>query len=192
LGIENLQLCTVPDLEQWLKERELLSKIIQQQLQRAQQRMKVQADKHRVEREFQTGDMVYMKLQPYVQSSVAARSNKKLSFRFYGPYKILERVGAVAYKLELPPGSRIHPVLHVSQLKKHVPKETLVSEDLTSVGTDPLSVLQPERILNTRVIRRGAHMIKQVLVQWTTMPADMAMWEDEADIPHQQMQASAD
>jgi hypothetical protein len=35
-------------------------------------------------------------------------------------------------------------------------------------------------------------MIKQVLVQWTTMPADMAMWEDEADIPHQQMQASAD
>jgi hypothetical protein len=192
LGIQNLQLCTVPDLEQWLKERELLSKIIQHQLQRAQQRMKAQADKHRVEREFQTGDMVYMKLQPYVQSSVAARSNKKLSFRFYGPYKILERVGAVAYKLELPPGSRIHPVLHVSQLKKHVSKETPVSEDLTSVGTDPLSVLQPERIVNTRVIRRGAHMIKQVLVQWTTMPADMATWEDEADIPHQQVQASAD
>jgi hypothetical protein len=76
--------------------------------------MKSQADKHRVERVFHPGDWVYMKLQPYVQSSVAAMSNKKLSFRFYGPYKVIQRVGEVTYKLELPEGSRIHPVLHVS------------------------------------------------------------------------------
>jgi len=108
LGIENLQLSTIPDLEKWMQERELLTRIVQQQLQRAQQRMKAQADKHRVEREFQPGDWVYMKLQPYVQSSVASRSNKTLSFRFYGPYKVLQRVGAVAYKLELPAASKIH------------------------------------------------------------------------------------
>jgi hypothetical protein len=76
--------------------------------------MKSQADKHRVECVFQPGDWVYMKLQAYVQSSMAARSNKKLSFWFYGPYKVIQRVGEVAYKLELPEGSRIHPVLHVS------------------------------------------------------------------------------
>lgn len=112
-----LRICsfsTVPDLEQWMKQREMLTRVIQQQLQRAQQRMKAQADKHRVEREFEAGDLVYMKLQPYVQSSVAARSNKKLSFRFYGPYKVLQRVGSVVYRLELPPESKIHPVLHVS------------------------------------------------------------------------------
>lgn len=190
LGISNLQLCTVPDLEQWLKERELLSRLIQLQLHRAQQRMKAQADKHRVEKEFQVGDMVYMKLQPYVQSTVAARSNKKLSFRFYGPYKIMERVGLVAYKLQLPPGSKIHPVLHISQLKRHVPKETMVSEDLTSVGTDPLKVLQPERLLASRVIHRGNHRIKQVLVQWSSLPTQMATWEDEAEIPRHQVQES--
>lgn len=106
LRIENLQLSTVPDLEQWMQERDLPTKVIQQQLQRAQHRMKTQADKHRQEREFQPGDMVYMKLQPYVQSSVAARSNKKLSFRFYGTYKVVQRVGAVAYKLKLPTGSK--------------------------------------------------------------------------------------
>jgi hypothetical protein len=59
------------------------------------------ADKNRSEREFCVGDMVYLKLQPYVQASVAPHSNQKLSFRFYGPFKILARIGTVAYKLDL-------------------------------------------------------------------------------------------
>ena len=75
LGIANLQLCSVPDLEQWLKERELLPQLIKQQLIRAQQRMKAQADKNRTEREFEEGDSVFLKLQPYVQSSIASRNH---------------------------------------------------------------------------------------------------------------------
>jgi len=74
-GITNLEASSVPELEQWLKERELLTVLIQQQLQRAQQRMKAQADKGRSEREFAPGDLVYLKLQPYIQSSVASRLN---------------------------------------------------------------------------------------------------------------------
>ena len=136
-----------------------------------------------MEREFQQGHLVYMKLQPYVQSTVAARSNKKLPFRFYGPYKVLQRVGKVAYKLELPEGSRIHPVIHVSQLKKHIPKDVAVTEDLTSVSTDPFQVQLPMKILQTRVIQGGANMIKQVLIQWSPVPEEMATWEDEADVP---------
>lgn len=88
-----MQLCSVPDLEQWLKERELLNKLIQQQLLRAQQRMKAQADNNRTERTFAVGEMVYLKLQPHIQSLVAYRGNHKLSFRFFGPYKILQKVG---------------------------------------------------------------------------------------------------
>jgi len=56
----------VPELEQWMKERELLKRIIQMQLQRAQQRMKSQADKNRSEREFAVGDSIFLRLQPYV------------------------------------------------------------------------------------------------------------------------------
>lgn len=78
--------------------------------------MKCQADKHRSEREFCEGDLVFLKLQPYVQSSMAKRSNQKLSFKFFGPYRILQRVGATAYRLELPSSAQIHPVFHVSQL----------------------------------------------------------------------------
>ena len=89
----------------------------------------------------------------------------------------------MAYKLELPEGSRIHLVIHVSQLKKHIPKDVAVTEDLTSVSTDPFQVQLPMKILQTRVIQGGANMIKQVLVQWSSMPEEMVTWEDEADVP---------
>lgn len=72
------------------------------QLLRAQQRMKMQADKRRTERSFQVGDMVYLKLQPYVQASLAPRAHQKLSYRYFRPYKVLSKIGDVAYKLDLP------------------------------------------------------------------------------------------
>lgn len=85
----------VTELADWLRERELMTKVIKFHLTRACDRMKKQADKHRSERSFEVGESVYPKLQPYVQSSVATRSNNKLTFRFFGPCKILERVGAL-------------------------------------------------------------------------------------------------
>jgi hypothetical protein len=57
--------------------------------------MKTQADNKRSEHEFSIGDMVYMKLQPYIQSSVMPRVNQKLSFKFFGPFQIMERIDKV-------------------------------------------------------------------------------------------------
>ena len=178
LGISNLQLCSIPDLEQWLTDRELLSQLIKQQLLRAQQRMKSQADKHRIERQFAVGDSVFLKLQPYVQSTVASRSNQKLSFRFYGPYKILQRVGQVAYRLDLPVDAKIHPVVHVSQLKQHVPATVSVSSDLSSVCYDPTHIYWPRRVVDKRSVLRGDTVVPQFLIQWTGLPSEMATWED--------------
>ena len=84
--------------------------LIKQHLHCAKQRMKRQADENRSEREFQLDDWVFLKLQPYVQSSLADRSNQKLAFKYFGPFHIIERIGSVAYKLELPASSSIHPV----------------------------------------------------------------------------------
>jgi hypothetical protein len=60
--------------------------------------------------------LVYLRLHPYRKSSLKKKGAEKLKPRFYGPYMITRRVGEVADELELPEGSKIHNVFHVSCL----------------------------------------------------------------------------
>jgi ribosomal protein L21E len=175
LGLSLADASVHTDLQTWLSQRELMVNLVRQHLLRAQQRMKSQADKRRSEREFQVGDKVYLKLQPYVQSSVATRANHKLSFKYFGPYTILEKIGKVAYKLQLPPSATVHPVVHVSQLKGAVGNQQ-VSTMLPDL-TDSIQI--PLRALDRRVIQRGSSSIQQVLIQWSDGDEVLSTWEDE-------------
>lgn len=103
---------------------------LKEHLARAQNRMKLMADTKRKDYTFSVGDQVLLKLQPYTQSSVANRPYPKLAYKFYGPYQILERVGKVAYRLQLPDHAEIHPVFHVSQLKPFTSDHTPVFDHL--------------------------------------------------------------
>jgi hypothetical protein len=76
------------DLSTWLEDKQIMQTLIKQHLQRAQERMKAQADKKRFERSFSEGDWVYLKLQRYVQSSLAPHANQKLAFKFFGPFQV--------------------------------------------------------------------------------------------------------
>jgi hypothetical protein len=140
-----------------------------------QQRMKHQADKQRSERQYQVGDEVFLKLQPYIQTSVSRRSNHKLAFKFFGPYHVLERIGTVAYKLPLPASSKIHLVFHVSQLKPCVGPGQQVLSQLPPAD----AVFQvPVHILQHRIRQDGLATVAQVLGQWSGSSPELATWED--------------
>jgi hypothetical protein len=81
----------------------------------------------------------------------------------------------VAYRLELPEHASIHPVFHVSQLKKAMGSKHQV---ILTMPADFALHLAPEQILQSRLVRRGHNQVQQVLVKWNNLPSELATWED--------------
>ncbi|KAL1561675.1 hypothetical protein AAHA92_04351 [Salvia divinorum] len=140
--------------------------------------MRAIANRHRRDVNFEVGDKVLLKLQQYRQHSVAKPLSAKLGRRYYGPFVIVERIGPVAYRLQLPSAARIHDVFHVSLLKKFVegvvavPGVALPQE---FVGSKP--VLKPMELLDRRMALQGGKAIEQVLVSWSTDGTVVSTWE---------------
>lgn len=158
-------------LEEALQERDAILDELRVVLLRAQQKMKLVADGHRREVEFNIGERVFLKLQPYRQRSLARRPYEKLAARFHGPFPVIKRVGLVAYELKLPPRSRIHPVFHVSQPKKAV-GHTPVNPTLpVQLSPELEMVTKPEAILVVRNHSTGQSFKTEVLVKWKQLPS---------------------
>jgi hypothetical protein len=100
------------------KKKEVL-KLLKDKLVATQNRMKQQAHQHHIEREFEVGYWVFMRLKPHNHISLKKQNKEnKLEPKYYGPYKVLQRIGSMTYKLELYPYSHVHPIFHDSCLKK--------------------------------------------------------------------------
>ncbi|MCO5609896.1 hypothetical protein L7F22_064130 [Adiantum nelumboides] len=100
----------------------------------------------------------------------------KLSPRYCGPFKILKKIGDVAYKLELPESSRVHPVFHVSRLKKSIHGlENVVSPDILVDLIEPQKIPHdPKRILGYRDRHTRHKVYQEVLVKWTDVEEEAA------------------
>ena len=136
--------------------------------------MKRYADSNRTERKFDKGDWVYLKLQPYRQLTLAGVRNQKLGPKYYGPFEILQRVGTVAYRLNLPPKSTIHPVFHVSQLKSHVGNGQAVSPSIPMTGPKEMGQLVPQTILARRMVKQRNAVEVQLVIQWQNQEVEDA------------------
>ncbi|KAG8489280.1 hypothetical protein CXB51_017326 [Gossypium anomalum] len=132
-------------------------KLIRDQLKEASDRQKSYADLGRKEIEYSVGDMVFLKVSPW-KKILRFGKKGKLSLRFIGPYRVLKRVGPVAYQLELPLElDRIHDVFHVSMLRRYRSDPThVVPVTEIEVQTDLTFQEEPVQILDrdVKILRR--------------------------------------
>lgn len=139
-----------------LQARESTMRVLKLHLGRAQSRMKSQAHKGRIDRTYDVGDSVYVKLQPYGQLSLKDHSFQKLSAKFYSPFQIVAKVGVVTYTFALPPHSKIHLTLHISKLKKKLVSHTASLHLLVVHSNYGYVMMEPEAILARRMAPKRA------------------------------------
>jgi hypothetical protein len=178
LGLGSVPRSNVEAVNVFMRDRQVAMAQLKHNLKKAQERMKKNEDKHRSERKFEKGDWVYLKLQPYRQISIRGMHNQKLSPKYYGPFEIIKRVGTVAYKLNLPPDSLIHPVFHVSQLKAKLGGAHIPSPTLPVLGPNSNLNPIPQLLLDRRVVKKRNSAVAQWLIQWNNQATEDATWED--------------
>ncbi|KAJ9560990.1 hypothetical protein OSB04_006150 [Centaurea solstitialis] len=156
---------------------------VRERLKTARDRQKSYADKRRKDIEFQVGDQVMLKVSPW-KGVIRFGKKGKLSPRYIGPFRITERIGAVAYKLELPGKlGGVHNTFHVSNLRKCLADpETAIP--LQDIEVDPkLSfVEEPVAVTDCKIRRLRNKEIKLVKVQWKFHKGQECTWEMESEM----------
>jgi hypothetical protein len=173
-----------PKAKDWIIESQEILKFLKENLQMMQNRHKISAGRHRIECIFEVGDLVFLRLQPYIKSSLKKSGAEKLKPRFYGPYRIVCQVGEVVYELELPEGSKIHNVFHVSCLKKAVGQFISTSEELPSLDEKGKLELVSEEVLEFWEWKLRSRFIRECLIRWRGLPVEDATWESEQVLQH--------
>ncbi|KAJ9567114.1 hypothetical protein OSB04_003080 [Centaurea solstitialis] len=145
-----------------------------------QDRQKSYADNWRKPLEFQVGDRVLLKVSPW-KGLIRFGKKGKLSPRFVGPFKIIERIGPVAYRLDLPSElSSIHDTFHVSNLKKCLSEETVILP-LGEIQIDEQlrATEEPIEILGREIKQLRRSKIPIVKVRWNSRHGPEFTWEQE-------------
>ncbi|GJS02702.1 putative reverse transcriptase domain-containing protein [Tanacetum coccineum] len=128
--------------------------------------------------EFQVGDKVMLKFSPW-KGVVHFGKRGKLNTRYVGPFKVIERVRTVSYKLELPQKlDRVHNTFHVSNLKKHLSDESLVIPLGELHVDDKLHFLeQPVKVMDHEIKRLNRSCIPIIKVRWNSKQGPEFAWE---------------
>lgn len=177
---------TVPAVADFLEERAAEWRAVRDNILVAQARQKEFADRGRSYHTFKVGERVLVSTKHFTPRTDRERPSKKLTNNYAGPYKILEVLSDVAYRLELPAELKVHPVFHVSLLRPFTESpgrfDTREDPPPPPVDTDDVEVFEVEEILDKRVRRFGHGQRTEYLVKWLGYPLHDATWEPEANV----------
>ena len=140
-------------------------------------RMKQQVNQHHSKCTFQVGDLVFLRLWPCNQSFLKLKGCHKLDPKFYGPYKVVQKIDFIAYKLELPPSFHVHPVFHVCCLKKMIGTNIRAQIVLPKLDNQVSIIFQPKAILNGSTHHLHSRSLTEVLIQWHIMQPEDSTWQ---------------
>jgi hypothetical protein len=157
-------------LQQLLERDEFLLEVCDQ-LEQAQSYHKAAYDKKHHDAEFMVGQWVWVKLLHRPLASLDVKGRNKLSPKFFGPYQVMERLGTVAYRLQLPAWAKLHDVFHVGMLKRYRGDPPAAPVPLPPIRHGR-ACLEPEMVFKSR-LARGRH---ELLVQWKGQAAADASW----------------
>ena len=165
-------------VDDFLLTRQQILDLLKSNLIAAQDRLKLQADKRRQERSFEVGDWVFLRLQPFKQQYLHWSKVGKLAPKFFGPFQILQKVGSVVYKLDLPSTSGVHSVFHVTCLKAQIGLAVTPISTLPPIDAQVHITPEPKAILQQRQcqLKRFKDAI-EVLVHWEGSSLTDATWE---------------
>jgi len=181
-------LCWYQDGEAVLVGPELLEqttekvRMVRDRMLASQSRQKAYADRRRRPLEFAAGDHVFLRVIQTTGVGTALRS-RKLSPKFLGPYQITRRIRPVAYEIALPPQlANLHPLFHVSQLRKYVfdLAHMLEAEDI-QIREDLTVEVPPIALEDSKVEERRGKTVSLVKVIWDWRTGD-STWELEEDM----------
>ncbi|XP_070029703.1 uncharacterized protein [Nicotiana sylvestris] len=159
------------------------AKLIQERLRTTQSRQKSYTDRKVRDMSYMIGEKVLLKISP-MKGVMRFGKKGKLSPRYIGPFEILKRIGDVAYELAMPPNlSGVHPVFHVSMLRKYIGDPSHIL-DFSTVQLDSNLTydVEPLAILDRQVRKLRSKNIASVKVQWRGQPVGEATWETEREI----------
>ena len=122
---------------------------------------------------FDVGDWVWLRLHHRPHGSLADSAKGKLRQCFFGPCQFTEKINDVAFRLALPPGTRLHNAFHVGLLKKFVGTPPVVPPSLPPTHNGAI-VAVPAKAVKACLCRG----VRQILVQWEGLPPSSASWED--------------
>jgi hypothetical protein len=160
-------------LQQW--QRDIAT--AKQHLEKAQQRQARNADTMRRQHSFHPGDKVLLNA---LHLRIPGDQKPKLSPRYHGPFKIIEMTSPVTAKLEFPPTVRIHPVIHVSQLKPFVESGRFPRQNIYHRPPPDIDQGQQYYIVEAIVGKRTTRGVTKYLVHWEGYPAYERTWEPES------------